>query len=96
MEGGFTAPGMLPESEKAWKQGWWREAGSNRRHTDFQSVALPTELSRHSKAQILRTLKKICQYSGFTLNTKEGGGIIGLALQAGQVLGPNTPRKSRK
>lgn len=25
---------------------WWREAGSNCRHTDFQSVALPTELSR--------------------------------------------------
>ena len=24
---------------------WWPEAGSNRRHTDFQSVALPTELS---------------------------------------------------
>ena len=26
---------------------WWPEAGSNRRHTDFQSVALPTELSGH-------------------------------------------------
>ena len=24
---------------------WWPEAESNRRHTDFQSVALPTELS---------------------------------------------------
>ena len=24
---------------------WWLEAGSNCRHTDFQSVALPTELS---------------------------------------------------
>ena len=26
---------------------WWPEAGSNCRHTDFQSVALPTELSGH-------------------------------------------------
>ena len=23
---------------------WWSRAGLNRRHTDFQSVALPTEL----------------------------------------------------
>src|SRR5271155_2130989 len=26
---------------------WWPETGSNRRHTDFQSVALPAELSGH-------------------------------------------------
>ena len=26
-----------------WK--WWPEADSNRRHRDFQSLALPTELS---------------------------------------------------
>ncbi len=26
---------------------WWLEAESNCRHTDFQSVALPTELSSH-------------------------------------------------
>ena len=25
---------------------WWRDPGSNWGHTDFQSVALPTELSR--------------------------------------------------
>ncbi len=24
---------------------WWPEADSNRRHRDFQSLALPTELS---------------------------------------------------
>ena len=28
---------------------WCREAESNRRHEDFQSSALPTELSRHKK-----------------------------------------------
>jgi hypothetical protein len=28
-----------------WKRGWWPERESNLRHTDFQSVALPTELS---------------------------------------------------
>ncbi len=27
---------------------WWRDPGSNWGHTDFQSVALPTELSRQS------------------------------------------------
>ncbi len=27
---------------------WWRDPGSNWGHTDFQSVALPTELSRRS------------------------------------------------
>ena len=26
---------------------WWRGAESNRRHYDFQSYALPTELPRH-------------------------------------------------
>ena len=26
---------------------WWLRAGLNRRHTDFQSVALPAELQSH-------------------------------------------------
>ena len=29
-------------------EGWWPRPGSNRRHTDFQSVALPTELPSHA------------------------------------------------
>ena len=28
---------------------WWPRPGSNRRHTDFQSVALPTELPSHGR-----------------------------------------------
>ena len=28
--------------------GWWRDPESNRGHKDFQSSALPTELSRHA------------------------------------------------
>ena len=28
---------------------WWAETESNRRHKDFQSFALPTELSAHQK-----------------------------------------------
>ena len=32
-------------SELDWN--WWPRPGSNRRHTDFQSVALPTELPSH-------------------------------------------------
>ena len=31
---------------KSFKRIWWRDPGSNWGHTDFQSVALPTELSR--------------------------------------------------
>ncbi len=30
------------------QHGWWLGTESNRRHTDFQSVALPTELPSHS------------------------------------------------
>jgi hypothetical protein len=33
---------------------WCRGAELNRRHTDFQSVALPTELPRHSQLRIKR------------------------------------------
>ena len=29
------------------EKNWWLDPGSNRGHTDFQSVALPTELSSH-------------------------------------------------
>ncbi len=28
---------------------WWSKAGLNRRHMDFQSIALPTELPDHIK-----------------------------------------------
>ena len=34
-----------------WGFKWWPRPGSNRRHTDFQSVALPTELPSHSLQQ---------------------------------------------
>lgn len=30
---------------------WWSEAESNCRHADFQSAALPTELSNHDKKE---------------------------------------------
>lgn len=30
-----------------WIMKWWLEAESNCRHADFQSAALPTELSSH-------------------------------------------------
>ena len=31
------------------KEEWWLGTESNRRHADFQSAALPTELQRHIK-----------------------------------------------
>ena len=32
---------------------WWPRPGSNRRHTDFQSVALPTELPSHASVEMV-------------------------------------------
>ena len=37
--------GVLSELDRK----WWPRPGSNRRHTDFQSVALPTELPSHKR-----------------------------------------------
>ena len=45
------------------KEFWWLEAESNHRHTDFQSVALPTELS--SRLVIEKT-----KYTGVFLNAQ--------------------------
>ena len=38
---------------------WWRDPELNWGHTDFQSVALPTELSRH-----LSGVKKVAELTG--------------------------------
>ena len=51
---------------------WWPEVELNHRHTDFQSVALPTELSGHlftgkyecKYRSILRFLKQDCCLRG--------------------------------
>lgn len=42
--GGFRDFKKLGENNK-----WWLEAESNHRHEDFQSSALPTELSSQTK-----------------------------------------------
>ena len=39
---------------------WWRDPELNWGHTDFQSVALPTELSRHLSAMF----KKVAELTG--------------------------------
>ncbi len=43
--------GFVQESDnvylKKYLKKWWRDAESNCGHIDFQSTALPTELSRH-------------------------------------------------
>ncbi|MDK2858639.1 MAG: hypothetical protein PWQ89_1758, partial [Verrucomicrobiota bacterium] len=40
----------FPAIEKGLKSiDWWRDPESNRGHEDFQSSALPTELSRREK-----------------------------------------------
>ena len=40
----------------ALKQKWWQDPGSNRGHGDFQSPALPTELSRHFRCCFINLL----------------------------------------
>src|SRR5881392_353810 len=43
------------------KEGEWLGAESNRRHVDFQSTALPTELpSRHSRQTVCRVGLSLC------------------------------------
>ena len=37
---------------------WWPRPGSNRRHADFQSAALPTELPSH-RAEIRRSVEMV-------------------------------------
>ncbi len=41
---------FINESDTNWlifEEKWWRQTESNRRHKDFQSFALPTELWSH-------------------------------------------------
>ena len=39
---------------------WWQDPGSNRGHGDFQSPALPTELSRHSRGSASLAIGLAC------------------------------------
>ena len=40
-------PKLIKELEACKTRNWWPEVESNHRHEDFQSSALPTELSGH-------------------------------------------------
>ena len=40
-------PKLIKELEACKRRKWWPEVESNHRHEDFQSSALPTELSGH-------------------------------------------------
>src|SRR5699024_4573345 len=42
---GFTVPAFSHFATPPFLSKWWLETESNRRHKDFQSFALPTELS---------------------------------------------------
>src|SRR5690606_41811938 len=44
MVAGRVRKGKRPPIQISGRLAWWSGAESNRRHTDFQSVALPTEL----------------------------------------------------
>lgn len=44
--------------DKNLKYRWWPEAESNHRHDDFQSSALPTELSGHFLNEVKLYLNK--------------------------------------
>src|SRR5437762_11777370 len=62
---------------------WWRVAESNRRHYDFQSYALPTELPRHSRETARRGTKSITRQVGppegghhYAVSTVNGCGCL--------------------
>ncbi len=46
------------------KNDWWPDPDLNWGHTDFQSVALPTELSGHSITQYRTHLRGVGRYGG--------------------------------
>ncbi len=48
----------------------WTEPGSNRRHMDFQSIALPTELSVLMNRLIRRANIDVCQRPVLTRESK--------------------------
>src|SRR5437016_9091185 len=57
----FLGPRQLRADEEVRR---WRGAESNRRHYDFQSYALPTELPRHSRETARRGTKSITRQVG--------------------------------
>ncbi len=42
-----------------WKKEWWPGTELNRRHIDFQSTALPTELPGHLLQKLLNRLTEV-------------------------------------
>ncbi len=44
---------------------WWPGAGSNHRHTDFQSAALPTELPGHLKREYSKEPKRVYRFATY-------------------------------
>lgn len=44
---------------------WWPGAGSNHRHTDFQSAALPTELPGHLKREYSKEPKRVYRFAAY-------------------------------
>ena len=48
------------ESMRKGLRKWWPELESNQRHKDFQSSALPTELSGHEKKENITEASFLC------------------------------------
>ena len=51
---------------RLFKNNWWRDPELNWGHTDFQSVALPTELSRHHRYKMAESTRLELATSGVT------------------------------
>tara|TARA_B100000686_G_scaffold315748_1_gene362965 strand:- start:32 stop:406 length:375 start_codon:yes stop_codon:yes gene_type:complete len=63
------------------KKNWWLEPESNWRHKDFQSSALPTELSSHRSA-----LRRVDDYAQYAVTVKRGlASRLALPLNARRV-----------
>ena len=58
-------PNLIKELEAFKRRKWWPEVESNHRHEDFQSSALPTELSGHTACLTLAASGVLNRCRGF-------------------------------
>ena len=70
---------------------WWRDPELNWGHTDFQSVALPTELSRHRVAELTGLEPATSGVTGRRSNQLSYSSTLVALLVGGIGFEPTTP-----
>src|SRR5947209_17609898 len=97
-----SSPRKKPEASSAERieasGGWWPRPELNRRHTDFQSAALPTELLGRAGASGNRSARKgSADYKGKVLTPPRSGAVQhSLNREMAGLLGPKkSPPRGR-